>query len=65
MNQKKLKRNVLVSTLFFGVVFANLFRTHALDNMRAVDALQLVATGALLGAIIVNVVMYMKFKNKE
>jgi hypothetical protein len=65
MNSKKLKRNMIVSIILFVIIAGNVARMHTLDNMRAVDAVQLTGLGAMLGALVVNVVMFMKFKDKQ
>ena len=64
MNSKTLKRNLIISIIFFAVLSGNLLRTKALDTIRPVDALQLLVVGVMLGVILVNAVMFMKFKEK-
>ena len=65
MNSKKLKRNAIITTVFFILVMGNIIRMRTLDNMRAVDALQLTACGAIFGILIVNVVLFMKYNDKK
>jgi hypothetical protein len=65
MNPKKLKRNAIITTIFFIVVLGNIIRMHTLDSIRAVDALQLTACGAIFGVLIVNVVLFMKYNDKK
>ena len=64
MNPKKLKRNAIITTIFFIAILGNILRMHTLDTIRAVDFLQLTALGAIFGVLIVNVIMFMKHKDK-
>jgi hypothetical protein len=65
MTQKKLKRNLIISLILFIVISGNAFRMHTLDTIRAVDAVQLIGIGMMLGVMVVNVVMFIKFKEKQ
>ncbi len=51
MKPNKKKSAVLMVVLI--IILGNLFRTRALDNIRAVDVLQILASGVCLGAILV------------
>lgn len=62
MNPKKLKRNVIVTTVLFLAILANLLRMQTLNTIRAVDALHLIGCGMILGVLLVNVFLFMKNK---
>jgi len=50
------KAPLIVSVLVLGGAVGNLFRTHALDSIRTVDAITLVAAGMALGVLLVTVI---------
>ena len=57
MNDRGRLRRVSIVLVVFGLVsFFNLLRRHGLDAMRTVDVVQLLGTGMLFGAALVNVV---------
>jgi hypothetical protein len=60
-NQKK----IAVFGAVLVIVLGNLFRSKAIENVRAVDLLQILATGVCIGAIVVNIVHARKKINSE
>ncbi|MFI5204887.1 MAG: hypothetical protein ACHQF2_10360 [Flavobacteriales bacterium] len=54
------KAPMIVSILILGGAVGNLLRTHALDTIRAVDALTLVAAGMAIGVLLVTVISSFK-----
>lgn len=56
------KAGLIISAIILAGAIGNLLRTHALDNIRAVDALTLMAAGMALGVLIVNVVWLLRNK---
>lgn len=58
--KKQQKAMLVVSILVLGGTFGNLVRTHALDNIRAVDLLSIFAAGMAFGVLLVTVVSSFK-----
>jgi hypothetical protein len=58
------KRIAIFATVLV-VVISNLFRSKAIENVRAVDMLQLLASGVCIGAIVVNIVHARKKVSSE
>lgn len=63
-NKTRKKRVGIVLAIFLIMNVSNMLRSDTLADIRAVDIVQLIACGMLIGAIIVNFVIGSK-DNKE
>lgn len=61
----KNKRNITIPAVLIIVIISTLITTSKLDNIRAVDALQLLALGALIGILIVNLKIRFRNRNRD
>jgi len=59
----KSKRNITIPVVLMIVIISSLITSSRLENVRAVDILQLLALGTLFGILIVN--LRMKYRNKD
>lgn len=63
-NKKTTKRKAAVAVLLLVTALGALSRSNAITSFRAVDLLQLVATGLLLGAILTNIILARKIVSR-
>ena len=63
-NKKTTKRKAAVAVLLLVTALGALSRSNAITSFRAVDLLQLVATGLLLGAILTNIILTRKIVSR-
>jgi len=61
----KNKRNITIPVVLMIVIISSLITSSRLENIRTVDILQLLALGALIGILIVNLRMYFRNKNQN
>ena len=65
METKKLKRNLVISALMVAITSGGITRIPNLEQIRLVDFLLILVCGICIGVMIVNIGLYIRFKNKE
>lgn len=61
----RLKRNVRISALAVIITFSALTFSKGINDIRAVDFLQIFAAGIAFGALFVNLMIIRKLRNKS
>ena len=65
METKKLKRNLVISALMVAITSGGITRIPNLEQIRLMDFLLILVCGICIGVMIVNIGLYIRFKNKE
>jgi hypothetical protein len=65
METKKLKRNLVISALMVVITSGGITRIPNLEQIRLVDFFLILVSGICIGVMIVNIGLYIRFKNKE
>jgi hypothetical protein len=64
MNVQRLRRSLLLLAIVFSACMINSRSVFKNPNIRAVDMLNLLTMGILIGVFLVNLRLYLTYKNK-
>lgn len=65
MESRKLKRNIIIAAIVIVITALNYSRLTGTENIRLIHELTLITMGMGIGVMIVNIMLYFKFKQKD